>query len=441
VADLKLTRSEEESLEKFGRAHSDKLQQFGRSLVSSLYMLVRSAKMYDADNSVFDKPLSSLRDTLNQVIAKEGRVELVGVKDSFYLNNMLVKIDLAAIDNTRLLLAELREKDIGGFTLFKPVNTLDLKQFIGLFSRESTNQAVENSALQLENGKTLGIKISKYSRIQEKLQGANPDNWQASDGTVDRKKYALTVYSRAVFFLTKYLESVRAGKPIDTSKALRIIQDLVDISFERRSHFLGMSTLGGEQDYLVFHQVNVCLMCIVFGCELGLTKAQLRDLGYIALFHDAGMATIPDELAAKKGALTSEERTTIARAPLVSVRNIIKEKGLNRLALNRVVTTFEHQQDYGTPVRDSRGNIQSVVASSSLGVYSRILAICNTYDALTSKRPFRDPYGPEVALMLMWSEMRHKFDPQLLTVFMKVMAIQPIKVLSKKQQAFTLGGV
>ena len=36
------------------------------------------------------------------------------------------------------------------------------------------------------------------------------------------------------------------------------------------------------------------------------------------------------------------------------------------------------------------------------------------FDALTSKRPFRDAYGPEVAMMLMWSELRHKFDPELL---------------------------
>jgi HD-GYP domain-containing protein (c-di-GMP phosphodiesterase class II) len=258
---------------------------------------------------------------------------------------------------------------------------------------------------------------------------------------VDRKKYAMTVYARAVFFLQKYLESVRAGKPMNTSKALRIVQDLVDISYDQKTHFLGMTSTKRESEYLVFHQVNVCLMCIVFGAELGLTKAQLRDLGYIALFHDAGMSTIPDELATKRGALTAEEKVLIQKAPLISVRNILMEKSITRSTLLRVVTTFEHKADFGTAVRDARGNIQMIIPKTSLGVYAKIIAICDAFDALTSKRPYRDAYGPEVALMLMWTEMRNKFDPELLQVFMRVMAIQPVKVLSKRQQNMSLAGI
>ena len=94
----------------------------------------------------------------------------------------------------------------------------------------------------------------------------------------------------------------------------------MDISFEQKTHFLGMTTFKNEGDYLIYHQVNVCLMSIVFGVELGLTKPQLRDLGYIALFHDAGMASIPPELSAKKGALSPEEKAVVHKAPLVSIR-------------------------------------------------------------------------------------------------------------------------
>jgi HD-GYP domain-containing protein (c-di-GMP phosphodiesterase class II) len=92
-------------------------------------------------------------------------------------------------------------------------------------------------------------------------------------------------------------------------------------------------------------------------------------------------------------------------------------------------------------VRDSRGNIQMIIPKTNLGVFAKIIAICDTFDALTSKRPYRDAYGPEVALMLMWTEMRNKFDPELLTVFMRVMAIQPVKVLSKRQQNVSLAGI
>ncbi|WP_426751832.1 HD-GYP domain-containing protein [Myxococcus sp. Y35] len=432
---LKITQAQEESTSEFGREHNEKLQGLARSLVAGLYMLVRSVKMYDPENAVFQKPLHQLQDIINQIIGKEGRLELTGVKESYYLNGMLVKVDLNSIENQRYLLAEMRSKDVGGFTLTKPVTVPELKNFIWIFSKEQTASSEEDG---LANRKLLNMRVAKFSKLKEKL---NKDLDNPGDQKVDRKKYAMTIYARAVFFITKYLESVRAGKPINASKALRLVQDFVDISFEQKTHFLGMTTMRREEDYLVYHQVNVCLMSIVFGAELGLTKPQLRDLGYIALFHDAGMATLSEELSTKRGALTPEEKQTVQRAPLISVRNILMEKGFSRSTLLRVVTTFEHKTDFGTAVRDSRGNIQMIIPKTNLGVYAKIIAICDAYDALTSKRPYRDAYGPEVALMLMWSEMRNKFDPELLSVFMRVMAIQPVKVLSKRQQSLSVSGL
>lgn len=433
---LKITGEGGENVGEFGRGYSEKLQTLARGLVSSLYMLVRSVKMYDPENAVFEKPLLQLQSIVNQIISKEGRLELVGVKDSFYLNNMLVKVDLNSIDNQRYLLGEMRSKDVGGISLNKPVTVPDLKNFIWIFSKDQASSADEDG---LAGRKLLNMKVAKFSRLKEKL---NRDDLQnPDDQKVDRKKYAMTVYARAVFFLSRYLESVQAGKPLSTAKALRLVQDFVDISFEQKTHFLGMTTMKREADYLVYHQVNVCLMSIVFGQELGLTKAQLRDLGYIALFHDAGMVTIPEGLATKRGALSVEEKALIQKAPLISVRNILMEKGFSRSTLLRVVTTFEHKADFGTAVRDGRGNIEMVIPKTNVGAYAKIISICDTYDALTSRRPYRDAYGPEVALMLMWTEMRHKFDPELLQVFMRVMAIQPVKVLSRRQQTMTLGGL
>ena len=78
---LQITRvstAEDESsrVDLFSRETNEKLQAMGRSLVSALYMLVRSVKMYDPDNNVFEKPLAQLQDTMNQVIRKDGKLEL-----------------------------------------------------------------------------------------------------------------------------------------------------------------------------------------------------------------------------------------------------------------------------------------------------------------------------------------------------------------------------
>jgi HD-GYP domain-containing protein (c-di-GMP phosphodiesterase class II) len=424
---LQITGPSEESLDTFGREHNEKLQQLSRTLISGLYMLVRSVKMYDPDNAVFNKPLAQLEDTINVIISRDGKLELVGVKQSFYINGMLVKVDIAALDNVRYLLDEMRAKDVGGFTLLRPVQNAELKNFVWIFSKDQPHHAEEDGS---PSRKLVSMKVAKYSKLKERIENDKDE----AEARIDRKKYALTVYGRAIFFIRKYLESLKTERPVNSSKSLRLIQDFVDISYDQRTHFLGLTTTRNETEYLAYHHVNVCLMTIVFGTELGLTKAQLRDLGYIALFFDAGMGTVPEGLVSKRGGLSLEEKVLIQRAPLVAVRNILKEKAINRTTLMRVVTTFEFKTDFGTAVRDSQGNIQMIIPKANLGLYARLVGICSTYDALTSKRPYRDAYGPEVALMLMWTEMRNKFDPDLLKVFMRVMAIQPIKVLTKRQQ-------
>ena len=432
ISVTKVADADDASPDVYAREHNEKLQTAGRQLISALYMLVRSVKMYDPDNAVFEKPIAQLQETMNQVIQKDGKLEFMGIKQSFYLNGMLVKVDMSALENVRTLLEELRSKDVGGITMVRSVTIPELKNFVWIFSKEQAEDADENGTA---GRKLVSMKLAKWSKLRDKLEKEKDE----SEAKLDRKKYALTCYGRAVLFVRKYFESLRAEKPIATSKVLRVIQDLVDISIDHRTHFLGLTTTKSDGEYLAYHSVNTALMTIVFGTELGLTKPQLCDLGYIALFHDAGMGTVPDELLNKRGALTLEERNTINRAPLISIRNILQERQINRATLLRLVTTFEHKVDYGTAVRDGQGNIQMIIPKANLGLYAKLISISATYDALTSKRPFRDAYGPEVALMLMWTEMRNKFDPDLLKVFMRVMAIQPVKVLTKRQQSVSIG--
>jgi HD-GYP domain-containing protein (c-di-GMP phosphodiesterase class II) len=414
-----------------GHEQSERMQGWAKQLVSSLYMLVRSVKMYDPDNAIFGKPVELLRENVNQIIAKDGQLQLQIIKETFYVNSMLVKIDHSSLDNIRELITEMRDRKVGGFTLTRAVSGEELRNFIAIFARENKEEAGEEG---LRNRKLIALKLAKWSKMQEKVKDIGDDD----DQKIDRKKYALTVYGRLIFYVRKFIEYRTAGKPFTSQKANRLVQDMVDISFEQRNHFLGMTTMREDEEYIVYHSVNVTLLVIIFGVELGLTKPQLRDLAMAALFHDIGKSDLPPELAQKRGALTAEERELVNRSHLASIKAILRE-GLTRSAILKLVTTWEYAHDFGTAVKDPRGGIQMVLPKGNLSLFSRILAICVCYDALTSKRPFRDAYGPEIALLLMWTEMRAKFDADLLKVFMKVMAIQPIKLLPKYKQNIALG--
>lgn len=422
--------AEKENIDELGRAYNEKLQAMGRNLIANLYMLIRSVKLYDPDNAIFSKPLTSMVDTMNAIIAKDGKLDLQGMKNSFYLNNMLVKVDPNSLENVRELLEEMRAKDVGALSLIRSTNVEEMKNFIWIFSKEQQSNAEEDG---IQGRKLVNMRLTKWAKIKEKLDKDDLEN--PDDQKVDRKKYAMTVYGRGVVYVREYLKTVReTGAVLNGNKAARVIQDFVDIAFEQRAHFLGMSTLKDDDDYLAFHQVNVALTAIVLGQELGLPKEALRDLGLTAMFHDAGLAMVPKDLLNKRGALTKDERTNINKAPLLAVSSILREKTMTRTTLTRLVVTQECKTEFGTAVKDTRGNITMIIPKGQLSLFSRIIAICCTYDALTSKRPYRDAYGPQIALMLMWTEMRNKFDPELLKVFMNMMAIQPIKLLRGRSQ-------
>ena len=408
------------------RSYEEKLQALGKTLVGSLYMLVRNVKLYDPANEIFDKPLEQLKDCINTIVAMDGSLNLQGAGQSFYLNNMMLKVEVGSIDNVRFLLDEFQRRNVGGFMLNQPITIPELRDFIYIFSRDCDEEVGEKgvSARKLQ-----ALKLRRYEKIQEILKDQHIS--ENLERAVDRKRYAVTVYARTVYFMRKYLAGLRGeGPAIPAGRAGRNIQDLVDVCFGHRSHFLGLTTLRNDEEYICFHSVNVTLLSIVFGAELGLQKPQLRDLGLSALFHDVGKVQVGDEIMQKPEKLTPEEQQLLRRAPALTVKNILRSRRLNALLVQRIITAWEHKTDFGTPVKDLKGNVSFVVPRADLSVFSKIIAIADCYDALTSRRPFREAYAPDIALQLMWTELKHKFDPEYLSIFMDVMKLPKVQLLS-----------
>ncbi len=428
---LKFQKKLEHTPERFdmARQYEEKLQVLGRTLIAGLYMMIRNVKLYEPDNSIFDKPLEQLKDTINTIVAMDEALNLQGAGDAFYLNSMLLKIDIGSLDNVRYLLNEFERRTVGGFVLNGTITIPELRNFMYIFSRESSDSVGEQGVTAR---KLQALKLRRWEKVQEILKDQQYSE-QDDDRKVDRKRYSLTVYARTVYFMRKYLAGLRGeGPQIAVSKAGRYIQDLVDICFGHRTHFLGLTTLKNDDDYLCFHSVNVTLMSIVFGAELGLDKSQLRDLGMSALFHDIGMIDVDEEVLLKRSKLEPAEYRQVRKSPIYSVKKILRTRYLNKLTIHRIITAYEHKTDFGTPVKDLKGNISFIVPKSDLGVYSRIVSIADCYDALTSRRPFRDAYSSDIALSLMWTEIKHKFDPDYLKVFMDVMKLPSVRMMSDK---------
>ena len=152
-------------------------------------------------------------------------------------------------------------------------------------------------------------------------------------------------------------------------------------------------------------------------------------MGMAALLHNAGMVEVSQIILNQEGPLTAEQRRQIDLFPLHTVKTLLSGRGLDQETVQRVVAAYEARVDFSRPMKTPGGDVRLVQPKIPLSLFGRMIAIASVYDALTSARPYREAYGPELAMCLMIHDLKYKFDPYLLKVFMKVMAIQPVQVM------------
>lgn len=254
----------------------------------------------------------------------------------------------------------------------------------------------------------------------------------------DSRRQVMLCYARAAFFLSRYLKAIDTGAPPPLSSMVHVIQSLVDLSEEQQAILLSLTTTRSEEHYLVFHHVNVALMAIAFARELGFTRLQIRDVGLLALFHETGVLRLPTTLLNKPGALSEEEHEQLKNISMETLQHVLNEKRASQEQLRRIVLDTEVRQEHAKAERDEKGNLIALTPACPRSAYAELISICCVYDALRSKRPYRSAYRPENALLLMWSELRERFDPDLLRVFMHVMRIPALRLKGEKAKALRL---
>jgi HD-GYP domain-containing protein (c-di-GMP phosphodiesterase class II) len=373
---------------------AERLQPQARQLIAGFHMLVRSAKLYDPDNDIFAAPLERFREILNQFVVNEGQLALVLARDSFYLNQVMIKLDFQNLENARQLAAELRRLDLGGFTVSSPVMTEELRSFVAVFARGVEGPIGEGG---LPGRELTSIRFQEWIPLEERYEGKAEED-------LPPPERALTLYARTLYFMQKYLETRAAGRRPVPSRGARLVQDWVDLFGKERALYFRMTALRGEGDQArLHHAVNVCLLAIALGSDLGLTRTQLRELGYAGLFQ--GMARIQEA----PGTSSSAESG-------VDVARLLSEEGFNRLSMVRLVDALERPENWSRP-RDPTAERPSV--------FSRILAICSAFDTLTSAEGARPAFRPDVALRKMATELSESFDGDLLVAFARTIHARP----------------
>ncbi len=433
--DPKQFSSQSESQAQKPKEADIKIQQYGKQLLTLLYMLIRTVKIHDPDNAIFEKPLNQMRDIINFIVNKDGSLNLILGESVVYLNNGFIKLDISTIENLKYVATEMKSRDLGGFTVDKPVTTDELKNFLFLFSKNIKDEITESGS---EQRKLVSIKMSKYKKIQEILAGM--ENVSNENVQIDRKKYSFVVYARSVQFVKSYINFLKGnGNPVQLSQGTRMIRDLVELCKNDSQNFLGISTIKNEQEYLYYHSVNTALLNIIIGSELGFNKEQLMDCAMLGFIHDIGKIMVSEKILNKNSTLTPGERQEVAKIPLYTIKLLLRARILDRNLIDRIISISEYNIDFAKTLKNPEEAYKNPnqISISAVGLYSRILSVSHTYDALTSERPWRKAMSVDTALKFMAKEMRARFDPFILSLFIRIMRYYVVKNLDSTTISIT----
>jgi HD-GYP domain-containing protein (c-di-GMP phosphodiesterase class II) len=166
--------------------------------------------------------------------------------------------------------------------------------------------------------------------------------------------------------------------------------------------------------YTTTHATNVSVLAMALAEYIGLAPKDVREFGVAGLLHDLGKVRVPKEILVKPGALTAHEIAVLRRHPVDGARLIIaRERSLDLAA---TVAYEHHIMINGQGYPRFRYERETHFAS-------RLVHLCDVFDALCTARPYRDAWASEMALAYIEERAGTDFEPQLAEAFTGMMRL------------------
>lgn len=220
------------------------------------------------------------------------------------------------------------------------------------------------------------------------------------------------------FFYARNNQRYAPTIPKFTGLVEKLTKDIIASLFDYNQTQINLIDLKVFDDYMITHSVHVGILSLFMGKQLGLDEKHLQQLGVAAFLADVGKMFVDSRIVNKTSRLSDEEmeimnKHTEFSSDYAKIGNAHPQSYLSIL--------YHHEKIDGTGYPQRRSD-------KDIPLFSKIIAIADVYDALTSNRPNRPSLLPSEAMEFLMANGGKSFDIHLLQLFTRIIAPYPISV-------------
>lgn len=377
----------------------------GKDLINQFYALVKSTQIYDLKNDVVLAAADKFVGHIERILSSVPQVEFIRYRDYIFFNKLRMRFEIEGYASLQFMNDSYKRLKLKAITFLPGVTPDVVIRFASLF-RESHDVMLSSMA---------GADIRSVT-----VQFAGPD--EEIPEFLQNGEQTKRTYFKALKATRNLIQNLWTNQPVNVKSFRRVVYTLIDNISQDEYGVIALTTIKNFDEYTFNHSLNVGILALAMGQRLGLDKKNLVKLGTAGLLHDIGKVEISKELLYKIGKLTETEWGRLKLHSLFSVRQILKTRGLDEISISALVTAYQHHWNFngtGYPERDR--------AEASPSFLSRIIRICDAYDAMTTPRPYQPvPYIPALAVRVIWDRQGTYFDPVLVKIFIQLFGLFPV---------------
>ncbi len=211
-------------------------------------------------------------------------------------------------------------------------------------------------------------------------------------------------------------EMARKQLDVNPMQVKSATEGLIDAILGNGDPLVTLLDLSTGADGLMQHSVNSAVLAVILAMDMRVPGAMISHLASAMLFHDVGMALLPEEITQKSGRLTPGEADLLRGHVNIGCRQLVQSQAVSSVAANIILRHHEAMDGSGYP---------SGVGADKLSILSRIACVAEVYDAMTSPRPYAPAVMPDAALTYILRYTGSRFAREAVLALCRRVALYP----------------